>query len=265
MNDLTVFENPEFGSIRTVELDGEPWLVGKDVATALGYKNPQEAIRTHVDDEDKGVSEILTPGGKQSVPIINESGLYSLVLSSKLPTARKFRRWVTSEVLPSIRKTGGYITGQKELSPAELMAKALKVANDVLAERDARIAKLDAENIQLLAENTANKPKVIFADAVSASERSILVGELAKMLRQNGVEIGQNRLFDWMRQNGFLIRRQGTDYNMPTQKAMEMGLFEIKETSVVHSAGNVTINKTPKVTGKGQVYFINRFLGRKEA
>lgn len=119
---------------------------------------------------------------------------------------------------------------------------------------------LKTANIQLLAENTANKPKVIFADAVSASERSILVGELAKLLRQNGVEIGQNRLFDWMRQKGFLIRRQGTDYNMPTQKAMELGLFEIKETSVVHSAGNVTINKTPKVTGKGQVYFINRFL-----
>lgn len=266
MNELTIFENPEFGAIRTVELDGEPWLVGKDVAAALGYKDTINALKAHVDPEDKkGGWRITTPSGDQDMTIINESGLYSLVLSSKLPTARKFRRWVTSEVLPSIRKTGGYITGQKELSPAELMAKALKVANDVLAERDARIAKLDAENIQLLAENTANKPKVIFADAVSASERSILVGELAKMLRQNGVEIGQNRLFDWMRQNGFLIRRQGTDYNMPTQKAMEMGLFEIKETSVVHSAGNVTINKTPKVTGKGQVYFINRFLGRKEA
>ena len=266
MNNLTIFENPEFGAIRTVELDGEPWLVGKDVAAALGYKDTINALKAHVDPEDKkGGWRITTPSGDQDMTIINESGLYSLVLSSKLPTARKFRRWVTSEVLPSIRKTGGYITGQKELSPAELMAKALKVANDVLAERDARIAKLDAENIQLLAENTANKPKVIFADAVSASERSILVGELAKLLRQNGVEIGQNRLFDWMRQNGFLIRRQGTDYNMPTQKAMEMGLFEIKETSVVHSAGNVTINKTPKVTGKGQVYFINRFLDRKEA
>lgn len=124
------------------------------------------------------------------------------------------------------------------------------------------LADAEEQRQALLAENTANKPKVIFADAVSASERSILVGELAKLLRQNGVEIGQNRLFDWMRKNGFLIRRQGTDYNMPTQKAMEMGLFEIKETSVVHSAGNVTINKTPKVTGKGQVYFINRFLDR---
>ena len=259
MNELTIFENPEFGAIRTVELDGEPWLVGKDVATALGYSNTRDALDRHVDPEDKNT--VVNPDGNRGNPnmtIINESGLYSLVLSSKLPTARKFRRWVTSEVLPSIRKTGGYIAGQKELTPAELMAKALLVAQKTLGERQAHIAELEAEN-------TANKPKVIFADAVSASERSILVGELAKLLRQNGVEIGQNRLFDWMRQNGFLIRRQGTDYNMPTQKAMEMGLFEIKETSVVHSAGNVTINKTPKVTGKGQVYFINRFLGRKEA
>lgn len=138
-------------------------------------------------------------------------------------------------------------------SPEKVMARALDIAHKQLAE-------LKGENVKLLAENAANKPKVIFADAVSASERSILVGELAKLLRQNGVEIGQNRLFDWMRQNGFLIRRQGTDYNMPTQKAMELGLFEIKETIVVHSAGNVTINKTPKVTGKGQVYFISRFL-----
>lgn len=138
-------------------------------------------------------------------------------------------------------------------SPEKVMARALDIAHKQLAE-------LKGENVKLLAENAANKPKVIFADAVSASERSILVGELAKLLRQNGVEIGQNRLFDWMRQKGFLIRRQGTDYNMPTQRAMELGLFEIKETSVVHSAGNVTINKTPKVTGKGQVYFINRFL-----
>lgn len=251
MNELTIFENPEFGSIRTVELDSEPWLVGKDVATALGYSDPADALKRHVDDEDKrilktGETPVLNLPNR-GLTIINESGLYSLVLSSKLPTARKFRRWVTSEVLPSIRRTGGYNLPKDYPS-------ALRALADAEEQRQA-----------LLAENAANKPKVIFADAVSASERSILVGELAKLLRQNGVEIGQNRLFDWMRQNGFLIRRQGTDYNMPTQKAMEMGLFEIKETSVVHSAGNVTINKTPKVTGKGQVYFINQFLDRKEA
>lgn len=246
MNELTIFENPEFGAIRTVELDGEPWLVGKDVATALGYSNTKDALAAHVDDEDKRVvqrSENTTLEiPNRGLTIINESGLYSLVLSSKLPTARKFRRWVTSEVLPSIRKTGGYNLPKDYPS-------ALRALADAEEQRQA-----------LLAENAANKPKVIFADAVSASERSILVGELAKLLRQNGVEIGQNRLFDWMRQKGFLIRRQGTDYNMPTQRAMELGLFEIKETSVVHRAGNVTINKTPKVTGKGQVYFINRFL-----
>ena len=243
MNELTIFENPEFGAIRTVELDGEPWLVGKDVAQALGYSNTRDALDRHVDPEDKNT--VVNPDGNRGNPnmtIINESGLYSLVLSSKLPTARKFRRWVTSEVLPSIRRTGGYNLPKDYPS-------ALRALADAEEQRQA-----------LLAENTANKPKVIFADAVSASERSILVGELAKLLRQNGVEIGQNRLFDWMRQKGFLIRRQGTDYNMPTQRAMELGLFEIKETSVVHSAGNVTINKTPKVTGKGQVYFINRFL-----
>ena len=221
------------------------------MAQALGYSDTKSAIADHVDGDDKQIikrGQIATLDiPNRGMTIINESGLYSLVLSSKLPTARKFRRWVTSEVLPSIRRTGGYNLPKDYPS-------ALRALADAEEQRQA-----------LLTENTANKPKVIFADAVSASERSILVGELAKLLRQNGVEIGQNRLFDWMRQNGFLIRRQGTDYNMPTQKAMEMGLFEIKETSVVHSAGNVTINKTPKVTGKGQVYFINRFLGRKEA
>lgn len=242
MNNLTIFESPEFGAIRTVELDGEPWLVGKDVATALGYSDTDQALRRHVDDEDKLTRNFDGSGQNRSMTIINESGLYSLVLSSKLPTARKFRRWVTSEVLPSIRRTGGYNLPKDYPS-------ALRALADAEEQRQA-----------LLAENAANKPKVIFADAVLASERSILVGELAKLLRQNGVEIGRNRLFDWMRQNVFLIRRQGTDYNMPTQKSMELGLFEIKETSVVHSAGNVTINKTPKVTGKGQVYFINRFL-----
>ena len=189
MNELTIFENPEFGAIRTVELDGEPWLVGKDVATALGYSNTRDALDRHVDPEDKNT--VVNPDGNRGNPnmtIINESGLYSLVLSSKLPTARKFRRWVTSEVLPSIRKTGGYIAGQKELTPAELMAKALLVAQKTLGERQAHIAELEAEN-------TANKPKVIFADAVSASERSILVGELSKLATRYGI-IHQGRMLE---------------------------------------------------------------------
>ena len=248
MNKIKVFENPEFGSIRTVEQDSEPWLAGKDVAAALGYSNPRDAISKHVDDEDKGVAKCDTLGGNQNMTIINESSLYSLILSSRLPTAKKFKHWVTSEVLPSIRKTGGYISGQENMSDSELMAKALLVAQRQINQRDARIAEM--------------QPKALFADSVAASKTSILIGELAKILKQNGVEnMGQNRLFEWLRSNGYLIRRKGTDYNMPTQRAMELKLFEIKETVVSHADGHQTINKTPKVTGKGQQYFINAFLG----
>lgn len=248
MNKIKIFENPEFGSIRTLQKDGEPWFVGKDVAAALGYSNPRKAIADHVDEEDKGVTNCYTLGGNQNMTIINESGLYSLILSSKLPTAKKFKHWVTSEVLPSIRKTGGYISGQETMSDAGLMAKALLVAQRQINQRDARIAEM--------------QPKALFADSVAASKTSILIGELAKILKQNGVEnMGQNRLFEWLRSNGYLIRRKGTDYNMPTQRAMELKLFEIKETVVSHADGHQTINKTPKVTGKGQQYFINAFLG----
>lgn len=251
MNNLQIFKNADFGSIRAVDRDGEPWFVGKDVALALGYKNPQEAIRNHVDAEDKGVSEILTPGGMQKLPIINESGLYSLVLSSKLPGAKKFKRWVTSEVLPALRKNGGYIAGQENMTDAEIMAKALLVAQRTIESKQAVIEEMT--------------PKAVFADAVSASEGSVLVGELAKILRQNGVNIGQNRLFDWLRENGYLVRRNGSDRNMPTQRSVEQGLFTIKETSITHSDGHITVNKTPKVTGKGQVYFINKFLSAIES
>ncbi|WP_435645316.1 phage antirepressor [Butyricicoccus porcorum] len=248
MNKIKIFENPEFGSIRTLQKDGEPWFVGKDMAAALGYSNPRKAIADHVDEEDKGVTNCYTLGGNQNMTIINESGLYSLILSSKLPTAKKFKHWVTSEVLPSIRKTGGYISGQETMSDADLMAKALLVAQRQINQRDARIAEM--------------QPKALFADSVAASKTSILIGELAKILKQNGVEnMGQNRLFEWLRSNGYLIRRKGTDYNMPTQRAMELKLFEIKETVVSHADGHQTINKTPKVTGKGQQYFINAFLG----
>lgn len=182
----------------------------------------------------------------QNTAFINESGLYSLVLSSKLPTAKKFKRWVTSEVLPSIRKNGGYIAGQENMSDDELMAKALMVAQNKIAEKDKQIERM--------------KPKEIFADAVSASHTSILVGDMAKLLKQNGVDIGQKRLFEWLRENGYLIKRKGSDWNMPTQKSMEMGLFDIKESTVNNPDGSVRINRTTKVTGKGQQYFINKFL-----
>ena len=237
------FENHE---VRSLLVDDEPWFVGKDVAEILSYSNTRKALTDHVDDEDKmdGVTIRDSIGRNQKPVLINESGLYSLVLSSKLPSAKKFKRWVTSEVLPALRKTGQYQV--KELSGQELMAKALIEAQSVLAAKDKQIEQM--------------KPKVVFADAVATSHTSILVGELAKILKQNGIDMGQKRLFAWLREKGYLIKRQGTDYNMPTQKAMELGLFEIKEGSYVNGSGVNITTKTPKVTGKGQQYFINKFL-----
>lgn len=246
MNNLKIFENKEFGEIRTVVKDGEPWFVGKDVAEILGHSNPQRALRDYIDDDDKGVTKIVTPGGTQTMAIINESGLYSLILSSKLPNAKKFKKWVTSEVLPSIRKNGGYIAGQETMSDDELMARALQVAQNKILERDKQIETM--------------KPKAIFADAVAASHTSILIGDLAKLISQNGVNIGQKRLFKWLRDNGYLIKRNGSDWNMPTQRSMEMKLFEVKESTINNPDGSIRINRTPKVTGKGQQYFVNKFL-----
>ena len=250
MNELQIFNNPEFGQMRTVAIDGEPWFVGKDVAVALGYESPRAAVSKKVDEEDKGVSKMATPSGEQEMTVINESGLYSLVLSSKLPTAKKFKRWITHEVIPAIRKTGGYRVPQ---SPAEQMAQGLLAAQKLLAERDATIARQN-DRIATL------EPKGIFADAVSVSKTDILIGDLAKLIKQNGHDIGQKRLFSWLREKGYLIKRKGLDWNMPTQRAMEMKLFRVKETVVTHSDGHTTISKTTKVTGKGQVYFVNKFL-----
>lgn len=209
-------------------------------------KMSSKALADHVDPEDKLNNESLSSLGQRGGWLINESGLYSLILSSKLPAAKKFKRWVTSEVLPSIRRNGGYINGQESLSDDELMARALEVAHRKITEKDRQIEEMT--------------PKATFADAVSASRTSILVGELAKLLKQNGVNTGQNRLFQRLRDEKYLISRQGNDYNMPTQRSMELGLFEIKETAITHSDGHITVNKTVKVTGKGQQYFINRFL-----
>lgn len=252
MTDLQIFNSPEFGEIRTIEKNGEPWFVGKDVAAALGYEKPTDAVRKHVDVEDRGISKMETPSGAQETTIINESGLYSLVLSSKLPTAKKFKRWITSEVIPSIRKHGAYMTPDKLeevlLKPDTL----IQLAQNLKAEQEKRRA--------LEVKMEEQKPKVLFAESVEAAKTSILIGELAKLLKQNGINIGQNRLFEWLRNNGYLIRRQGSDYNMPTQRAMEMGLFEIKETTITHSDGHIHVSKTPKVTGKGQVYFVNLFV-----
>jgi anti-repressor protein len=252
-NNIVAF-NYEEQQVRTIEKNSEPWFVGKDVADILGYTDTAQAVRKHIDDEDKGVVEMTTPGGKQNMVIINESGLYSLILSSKLPTARAFKRWVTSEVLPAIRKNGGYIAGQETLSPEELMAKALLVAQKTIEEKDKQLthaaeqAKLDA-------------PLVHFAKGVTVSKTSILIFDFAKILRQNGADMGGKRFFAWLRENGYLVKRNGSDYNMPTQRSMELGLFEIKETVITHSDGHTTISRTPKITGKGQVYFFNKILG----
>lgn len=251
MNKIQTFSNPEFGEMRTLTIDGEPWFVGKDVAQVLGYADTKSALTDHVDAEDRRIIQRGQNAAldipNRGLTIINESGLYSLILSSKLPGAKKFKHWVTSEVLPSIRKNGGYIAGQEEMSDSEIMAKALMVAQRTIENKNAQIAEM--------------QPKALFADSVAASNSSILIGELAKILRQNGMDTGEKRFFARLREEGFLIKRKGTDYNMPTQKSMELGLFQIKETVINHSNGHTTVNKTVKVTGKGQQYFINRFLG----
>ena len=236
--------------VRTVTINDEPYFVGKDVATILGYKKPENAIANHVEDEDKTTTLIQGTGSnyKSKSVIINESGLYALILSSKLPTAKEFKHWVTSEVLPAIRKHGAYMTDEKAFNVihnADGLADLLQQAADQLKAKDIQIAEM--------------KPKALFADAVSTSNSSILIGQLAKILRQNGVNIGQNRLFAWMRKNGYLGTR-GSNRNIPTQRSMELGLFKTKETVINHSDGHTTVNITTKVTGKGQQYFINKFL-----
>lgn len=242
MANIQVFEYQN-NKVRTVDVDGEAWFVLKDVCAVLGISNNRMAA-DRLDDDEKGVSLIDTLGGKQEMVIVNESGLYHVILRSDKPEAAPFRRWVTNDVLPAIRKTGSY--NAPKLTRSQLLATALIAAHEELEEKDKQIETM--------------KLKVLFADAVSASKKSILVGELAKLLSQNGISIGQNRLFDWMRKNSYLIKDpKRSDYNLPTQRSMEMGLFEIKETTIQHS-DHVSINRTPKVTGKGQVYFVNLFL-----
>lgn len=243
------FFNFETQEVRALTINNEPWFVGKDVAMILGYRNGSRDINRHVDDEDKQKTMVNDGRQDKETILINESGLYSLILSSKLPTAKKFKRWVTSEVLPAIRKHGAYMTDAKAFDVVhnkDGLADLLQQAADQLKQKDIQIEEM--------------KPKALFADSVATSKSTILVGELAKILRGNGVDIGANRLFKWLRDNGYLINRKGTDWNMPTQKAMDMGLFKIKETTINHSNGSVSISKTPKVTGKGQQYFINKFL-----
>lgn len=246
MNKIYNFKGQD---VRTVTIDNEPYFVGKDVADILGYSNSRDALSKHVDTEDKLTSQIATAGQMRNQTIINESGLYSLILSSKLTQAKEFKRWVTSEVLPAIRKHGMYATDDLLDNPDFAIATLQKLKE----EREAK--KL------LEAQIEADKPKVLFADAVSASHSSILVRELAKLLKQNGIDIGATRLFAWLRDNGYLIKRKGRDWNMPTQKSADLGIIRVKETSITHSDGHISVNKTPLITGKGQVYFTKKFLG----
>lgn len=250
MNELQIFNSEEFGEIRTITKDDKTYFAGSDVAKALGYAIPHKAVQTHC----KGVLKwnIPTSSGNQDVLFITEGDIYRLIMKSKLPSAEKFEKWVMEEVLPSICKNGGYIAGQETLSDEELLSKALMVAQRKIDEKNNIIAMQDSRIQGMI-------PKEIFADAVSASHTSILIGDLAKLICQNGVQIGQKRLFEWLRENNFLIK-SGTSRNMPKQRYVEQGLFEVKESNIQNPDGSVRITKTTKVTGKGQVYFVNKFL-----
>ena len=250
-NAVELFNNREFGDLRIMDEGGRTMFCAKDIACALGYSNSRKAIADHC----KGVTKrypLQTAGGMQELVFISEPDVLRLIVSSKLPQAQAYERWVFDEVLPSIHRTGGYLAAKPDETPEEIMARALLVANDTMARQRERIEGLTAENAEM-------RPKALFADAVAASDGTCLVGELAKMLRQNGVDMGQNRLFGWLRDNGWL-GKSGCNRNVPTQRAMDMGLFRIKETAVTHSDGHVTVTRTPKVTGKGQTYFINKFI-----
>lgn len=251
MNDIQKFTNEEFGTIRTVEQDGKVMFCGKDVATALGYKDTTNALKQHC----RGVANhhpiVDQLGREQQARFITEGDLYRLIASSKLPSAQQFESWVFDEVLPSIRKQGAYVYSNGTESDDVLMARGLLAAQTIIDKKNAVIEGQQREIAEL-------RPKALFADAVAASDGTCLIGELAKMMRQNGVHVGQNRLFEWLRRDGFL-GKTGSNYNVPTQMAMERGLFRIKETAVTHSDGHVTVNRTPKATGKGQRYFIDRY------
>jgi anti-repressor protein len=252
MSEIKVFENLEFGKVRVSVVDGEPLFCLADVAKSLGYSNPAKAVIDHC----KGVTVLETPtqSGVQPIKYGKEGEVYRLTMKSKLPNAEKFQDWVCNEVLPSIRKHGAYMTDnvlEQAISNPDFMIGLLQNLKEEKKKRIEAEAKIEVD-----------KPKVLFSEAVTTSKTSILIGDLAKIIKQNGVEMGQNRMFSWLRDNGYLIKRKGSDFNMPTQKSMEMKLFEIKETAITHSDGHITINKTPKVTGAGQVFFVNKLLSR---
>lgn len=251
MSNIKIF-NFEDLPVRTTTVDNEPYFVGNDVAQILGYEDYRGAINKKVDSDDKLRSQIDHAGQKRNVTLINESGLYSLIFSSKLESAKRFKRWVTSEVLPSIRKHGIYATDNVIENTLNNPDYIINVLTEYKKEKE--------HNLALKQQVNENKPKVLFADSVAGSENSILVGELAKLLKQNGVDVGQNRLFKWLRNNGYLIKKSGESYNLPTQKSMDLEILDIKKRVINNPDGSSKITRTPKVTGKGQQYFINKFL-----
>lgn len=251
--EIKLFENHEFGVVRVVEINGEPWFVGKDVAIILGYVDTYGALKSHVDDEDKQNCQNNGFESNRGLIVINESGLYSLIISSKLPTAKKFKRWVTSDVLPSIRKTGNYISDKERLQLQLFSDDKLIVAN-------AHKELVELEKAPLIAKIEEQAPDVAFAKAIGDSEGLIYISDLAKILRQNGVDIGGNRLFDWLRDNGYLIKRKGQTRNLPTQRSIDLGVLRMVEKPGEDYYGNPVINRRAKVTPKGQRYFLDKFL-----
>lgn len=248
MNNLQIFKSNEFGAVRTVTVENEPFFCLVDICKALEISNVSQA-KTRLNQDGVISNEVIDSIGRtQTANFVNESNMYKLIFQSRKESAERFTEWVTSEVLPAIRRTGGYQMPAPQ--GKELLALAVLEAQKTIEEQNKAIERM--------------KPKVIFADAVETSHTSILIGDLAKLLKQNGVDIGQKRLFDWMREKGYLIKRKGSDWNMPTQKAMDMKVFEVKESTVNNPDGSVRINRTTKVTGKGQTYFVNKFLDSRD-
>ena len=250
---IQIFENDRFGEVRVTEIEGKTYFVGNDIAKALGYERPTKAIQDHC----KGVLkwDILTNGGIQEMSVIPEGDIYRLAAKSQLPGAEDFESWIFDEVLPSVRKHGGYLTPAKT---EELLMNPDLIIQMATSLKDERQKRLEAET-----KVREQAPKVLFADAVATSNKSVLVSELAKILRQNGIEMGQNRLFTWLRENGYLCSK-GEYYNQPSQKAMELGLFEIKKTSIIKPDGSILVTVTTKVNGRGQIYFVDKFLSGKK-
>ena len=251
---LQIYKNASFGEVRVLEEQGSSLFCAADICRALQYANPRDALAKHCEEEDVAKRDTLTAKGMQSMSYVTESGLYALIFGSKMPAAKEFKRWVTSEVLPAIRKSGGYMVSRENESAEDLMARALLVAQETLS-------RASQENKQLKERVEVAESKASFAEAVEASTNTILIAELSKILQQNGVNIGQNRLFAWMRTNGYLCSNPAY-YNQPTQKAMQLGLFEVTKHIVQKPNGTSIVTSTPRVTGKGQTFFTNKFLAQ---